>query len=102
MSAYGHVALWEDIRMSTPLRALPHRSLVVATASDGDVGGARRGAALALVAAVLVGACGVALAVTAVLSDAWAVGAVFVPAVLAGVLLAATAWRRGFYIGQAD
>jgi hypothetical protein len=82
--------------MSAPLRTRPPRPLVLATASDGDVGSARRGAALALVAAVLVGSCGVALAATAVLSDTWAIGAVFVPAVLAGVLLAATAWRKGF------
>ncbi|HEY0805268.1 MAG TPA: hypothetical protein VGD84_09395, partial [Pseudonocardiaceae bacterium] len=73
-----------------------YRPLAVATASDGDIGSARRGAALALVAAVLVGSCGVALAVTAMLSDAWAIGSVVVSAVLAGLLPAATAWRKGF------
>jgi len=87
--------------MSAPLRTpaaptRPYRPLAVATASEGDIGSARRGAAVALAAAVLIGSCGVALAATAVLSDAWAIGLVVVSAVLAGVLLAATAWRKGF------
>jgi protein-S-isoprenylcysteine O-methyltransferase Ste14 len=84
--------------MSAPLRtaARPDRPLAVAAMSEGDIGSARRGAALALVAAVLVGSCGVALAATAVFSDAWAIGSVVVSAALAGVLLAATAWRKGF------
>jgi hypothetical protein len=82
--------------MATPVRT-PHRPLVVATPSGGDaLGGARRGAAFILIAAVLVGSLGVALAATAVLADAWAIGLVVGSVVFAGALLAGTAWRKGF------
>jgi hypothetical protein len=86
--------------MAAPTRTLaaPVRPyLAVAVGRGGDaVGSARRVAAFGLFAAVLVGAGGVALAATALVTDAWAVGLVLVSAVLAGVLLAGTAWRRGF------
>jgi hypothetical protein len=80
----------------TPAPIRPHRPLAVAPRFRDDVGVVRRGAALALITAVLVGSCGVALATTAVLTDVWAVGLVVASAVLAGGLLAATAWRRSF------
>ena len=83
----------------TPVRtpAAPVRPHLAVASGGGDaIGSARRTAALGLLAAVLVGAGGVALAATAVVTNAWAVGLVLVSSVLAGVLLAATAWRKGF------
>ncbi|HEX4721616.1 MAG TPA: hypothetical protein VH333_03820 [Pseudonocardiaceae bacterium] len=86
--------------MAAPVRTpvAPVRPcLAVASGRGGDVvGSARRTAALGLFAAVVLGAGGVALATTAVVTDVWAVGVVLVSAVFAGVLLAATAWRKAF------
>ena len=82
--------------MSAPVRMpAPHLAVVVTGGAD-VVGSARRTAALGLLAAVVLGASGVALAASAVVTSAWAVGLVLVSVALAGVLLAATAWRRGF------
>ena len=73
--------------------------LALATASGPDkIGVGRRGAALALVAAVLAGSAGVAMAVTAVLASTWMFGTVLTASLLACVLLATTAWRSGYRV----
>jgi hypothetical protein len=78
--------------MSTPVR-----TLAIAAAPGGDaIGSARRGATFALVAAVLTGSAGIALAAAALAANAWAVWLVVAATVLGGAVLAATAWRTGF------
>jgi hypothetical protein len=73
--------------------------LALATASGPDkIGVGRRGAALALVAAVLAGSAGVAMTVTAVLASTWIFGTVLGASLLACALLATTAWRSGFHV----
>jgi hypothetical protein len=73
--------------------------LALATASGPDkIGVGRRGAALALVAAVLTGSAGVALTVTAVFASGWMFGTALGASLLACVLLATTTWRAGFRI----
>ncbi len=86
--------------MATPVRtpaASVRHGLAIATTDGGDaIGTARRGAAFALLAAVLVGSAGAALAMAALVNDAVAVGLVLVLAVLIGVALAANAWHKRF------
>ena len=73
----------------------PERYLALAPAQPADrFGVARRGAAVALVTAVLLGSGGVTLAVSTLVPDAWAAGLVVLTAVLAGALLATNAWRK--------
>jgi hypothetical protein len=73
--------------------------LALATASGPDkIGTGRRGAALALVAAVLAGSAGVAMTVTAVFASGWIFGTVVTASLLACALLATTAWRSGFRV----
>jgi hypothetical protein len=73
--------------------------LALATASGPDrIGVGRRGAALALVAAVLAGSAGVAMTITAVFGSTWMFAVVLVASLLACVLLATTTWRSGFRV----
>jgi hypothetical protein len=73
---------------------MPARRLAVATVAGGvALDAARRTAALVMVAAVLIGAGGVAMAAATVLAGTWALGPVLTATVFAGVLLARTAWR---------
>jgi hypothetical protein len=73
--------------------------LALATATGPDrIGVGRRGAALALVAAVLAGSAGVALTVTAVFASTWMLGTALAASLLASALLATTAWRAGFRV----
>ena len=85
--------------MSAPTQLDRAPRLALATASGPDkIGVGRRGAALALVAAVLAGSAGVALMVTAVLASTWIFGTVLAASLLACALLATTAWRSGFHV----
>jgi hypothetical protein len=73
--------------------------LALATASGPDrIGVGRRGAALALVAAVLTGSAGAAMTVTAVFAGGWMFGIALTASLSACVLLATTAWRSGFRV----
>jgi hypothetical protein len=85
--------------MSAPTQLDRASRLALATASGSDkIGVGRRGAALALVAAVLAGSAGVAMTVTAVLASTWIFGTVLAASLLACALLATTAWRSGFHV----
>jgi hypothetical protein len=81
----------------TQLDRAPRLALATASAAD-QLGVGRRGAALALVAAVLTGSAGVALTVTAVFASGWMFGTALAASLLACVLLATTAWRSGFRV----
>ncbi len=85
--------------MSVPTQLDRAPRLALATASGPDkIGVGRRGAALALVAAVLAGSAGVAMTVTAVLASTWIFGTILAASLLACTLLATTAWRSGFHV----
>lgn len=82
--------------MTTPVSAatVPVRPYLARGADRFGV--ARRGAAAVLVVAVLLGSGGIGLAASTLAADAWTVGLVVLTALLAGALLAANAWRKGF------
>ena len=82
--------------MTTPVGAASAPARPYLARGADRFGAARRGAAVALVTAVLLGAGGLALAASTLAADAWTVGLVVLMALLAGALLAANAWRRGF------
>jgi hypothetical protein len=85
--------------MPAPTQLARAPRLALATASGSDrVGAGRRGAALALVAAVLAGSAGVAMMVTAVFASTWMFATVLAASLMACVLLATTAWRSGFRV----
>jgi len=85
--------------MSAPTQPDRAPRLALATASGPDrIGVGRRGAALALVAAVLAGSAGVAMTVTAVFSSGWMFGIALAASLSACALLATTAWRSGFRV----
>jgi hypothetical protein len=81
----------------TQLDRAPRLALATAAGPD-KIGAGRRGAALALVAAVLAGSAGVAMTVAGVFSSGWLLGTALVASLLACVLLATTAWRSGFRV----
>ena len=73
--------------------------LALATAHSPDrIGVGRRGAALALVVAVLAASAGVAMTVSAVFASTWMFGTALTASLLACVLLATTAWRSGYRV----
>lgn len=85
--------------MSAPTQPDRALRLALATAAGSDkIGVGRRGAALALVAAVLAGSAGVGMTVTAVFASGWMFGTALGASLLACVLLATTAWRSGYRV----
>jgi len=82
--------------MTTPVSAATALARPYLAWGTDSFGVARRGAAAALVVAVLLGSGGVALAASTLAADAWTVALVVLTALLAGALLAANAWRKSF------
>jgi len=81
----------------TQLDRVPRLALATAHSPD-RIGVGRRGAALALVVAVLAGSAGVAMTVSAVFASTWMFGTALTASLLACVLLATTAWRSGYRV----
>jgi hypothetical protein len=74
----------------------PGRGLVMTPTSGRDaIAATRRSAALAMIAAVVLGSCGAAMAASTILTGGLALGLVLGMTMLVGVLIAGTAWRHG-------